>query len=72
MTDNRTQDESSTGHHADAPGSAPLSDAALDQVAGGLGGNGGVGFTYGGCTLSDACPAVNHEVTCPKSTSYTP
>lgn len=72
MTDNRTQDESSTGHHADAPGSTPLSDAAVEQVAGGgIGGNGGVGSTYGGCTRSDVCTAVSHEVTCPKSPNYT-
>lgn len=63
MTDNRKQDESSTGHHADAHGSTLLDDAAVEQVSG------GVPFTIYStqCTQSINCSATSHTELCPYS-----
>ena len=58
MTDKRKQDESSTGHHADAHGSTPLNDAAVEQISGG---------TLGGaCIQTRDCTASFHELGCPR------
>jgi hypothetical protein len=61
MTDKRKQDESSTGHHADAHGSTPLNDDEMEQVSGGM----------TGCTRSSSCTASSHASSCPKSPNYT-
>jgi hypothetical protein len=59
MTDKRKQDESRTGHHADAHGSTPLNDAAVEQISGGV-----VGPTK--CTGNSACAApYGHLDYCP-------
>jgi hypothetical protein len=58
MTDKRKQDESRTGHHADAHGSTPLNDAAVEQISGGVGPT--------GCTDNSACTRSDgHLDSCP-------
>ena len=68
MTDKQEPDESSTGHHADAHGSTPLDDAAVEQVSGGWAVKpqslGGVA-----CTNAAGCPASNHVAACPANVS---
>jgi hypothetical protein len=60
MTDKQQQDESSTGHHADAHGSTPLDDAAVEQVSGG-----GLIRPSDVCTRSTNCKATSHYELCP-------
>jgi hypothetical protein len=61
MTDKQQQDESSTGHHADAHGSTPLDDAAVEQVSG------GVPTFSTQCTQAITCSATSHTELCPYS-----